>query len=262
MPHPLDLSRCARLPNRELAEVLIKLKNESSDVPKTYEVFRNCNAKPIFYIVYHLNEMPHALVFLDLTDANVAIDDVVQEMKRKEIEVLEFSKPKIKGVIIDDISFPLMAGRSRIVIFRDLAYSSMMQGIRERFGSGGEALLYHIGFESGKGFGRLHREFAKSIGIEDPFEIFNKISSSFFQWAGFGIMKVVELKEEGGILVVHDNFECEIMKNRSKKPYSQFIRGVITGVLNELFNKEVSVVEDTCLAKGDDICRFKVSFKN
>ncbi|MEM2667720.1 MAG: V4R domain-containing protein [Candidatus Methanomethylicaceae archaeon] len=263
MGYPLDLSRYIKLPNRELLEILIKQKDKSSfDISKICDIIKTHNVELIYNITYYIDGLLHMLMFLDISDLNISTDEFIQEFKKEPLEVLEFSKSKIKGVLIDTISFPLFAGKSRVVIFRDLAYSHMIQGIREKFGSGGEALLYYIGFESGKGFGKLHKEFAHNTGINNPFEIFNIISATFFQWAGFGKMEVIEITERGGLIKVYDNFECEIMKKKSKKPYSQFIRGAITGVLSEIFNKEVSVIEEMCLAKGDDLCKFRIFFKN
>ena len=54
---------------------------------------------------------------------------------------------------------------------------------------------------------------------------------------------------------MHDSFECELGKGRVI-PYSQFIRGIIASTLSELFGRTYNVIEDSCIAKGDPVCRF------
>ncbi|MEM4217644.1 MAG: V4R domain-containing protein, partial [Candidatus Methanomethylicaceae archaeon] len=62
---------------------------------------------------------------------------------------------------------------------------------------------------------------------------------------------------DGGVIVVKDSFECELGKN-SATVYSQFVRGIIAGVLAELFGYGFNVVEEECIARGDRVCRFRV----
>ncbi|MCS7098116.1 MAG: hypothetical protein NZ922_03965 [Candidatus Methanomethyliaceae archaeon] len=261
MIYPLDLCRWVKFPNRELIEVLLVQRDETQSVnfPKICEVLKKFNIKVILQISYYMNNLPHILCFLDITDLNLPFENVIKEFEKENLRIIEIAKPKRKGIIIDTISFPLMAGRSRVIIFRDFAYSNIIKGLRERFGSGGEVLLYYIGLECGRGFGKLHKEFAQDVEIEDPAEIYREISCAFFQWAGFGRIADVEITEEGGSITLHDSFECEIMRNKLRKSYSQLVRGMITGILNEVFNKEFDVIEERCLAKGDPFCRFKIS---
>ncbi|MEM3882432.1 MAG: V4R domain-containing protein [Candidatus Methanomethyliaceae archaeon] len=119
------------------------------------------------------------------------------------------------------------------------------------------SFLYHVGFKTGTGFGRLHMETAEKVGLKDPVQIYRNISAAMFQWAGFGVMEVEELTADGGVIMVKDSFECELGKN-SATVYSQFVRGMIAGILSELFGYGFNVAEEECIAKGDQVCRFRV----
>lgn len=198
------------------------------------------------------------LAFLDVTDSDVSLDEITSELKSTGFFVsLEVILPKVEGLIADTLSHPLKAGRNRIIILRDLGYRGLLTEIRKLFGTGGEALLYHVGFTTGIEFGKLHRETAEAVNIEDPVEIFKNVSTVMFQWAGFGKMQVNELTQEHGEIIVHDSFECELGKQRAIT-YSQFLRGMIAGILAELFGRGFSVVEEYCIAKGDPVCRFSI----
>ena len=128
---------------------------------------------------------------------------------------------------------------------------------RKLYGTGGEALLYHVGFTTGTELGKLHKETAEAVNVKDPAEIFKNVSAVMFQWAGFGKMQINELTQEHGEIIIHDSFECELGKQRAIT-YSQFIRGMIAGILVELFGRGFSVVEEDCIAKGDPVCRFSI----
>lgn len=198
------------------------------------------------------------LAFLDLTDANIDMEKLIEEIdKTKIFKVFEVIKPVSEGFIIDTLSAPIVAGKNRVIIFRDLGYRQLLIEIRKLFGTGGEALLYHVGFNMGLGFAKLHREVADKIGINDPAMIYQKVSCRAFQWAGFGRKEVIEFSPKQAIIHVYDSFECEI-GCPSVRPYSQLIRGLISGTLAELFNSAFNVTEDLCIAKGDPFCRFKV----
>ncbi|MEM4658127.1 MAG: V4R domain-containing protein [Candidatus Methanosuratincola sp.] len=198
------------------------------------------------------------LTFLDLTESDATVEEIADELKSTGYFIsLEVIRPVVDGLVADTVSHPLVAGKNRIVILRDLGYRGLLTEIRKLFGTGGEALLYHVGFTTGTKFGNLHRETAQSVYLKDPVEIFKNVSAVMFQWAGFGILEVEELNADGGVIVVKDSFECELGKN-SATVYSQFVRGIIAGILAELFGYGFNVVEEECIAKGDQVCRFKL----
>ncbi|MBC7112768.1 MAG: hypothetical protein H5T34_01885 [Candidatus Methanomethyliales bacterium] len=196
------------------------------------------------------------LAFLDMTEADISHDDLIAELKSTEYLIkLEVIMPLVDGFIADTLSHPLKAGKNRIVIFRELGYRGLLTEIRKLFGVGGEALLYHTGFTTGIEFAKLHKETAELINLKEPMEIFKKVSAIMFQWAGFGKMHVKRLSQDHGEIEVEDSFECELGKGRVTA-YSQFVRGMIAGILAELFGKGFTVMEEECIAKGDPVCKF------
>ncbi|MGC8936868.1 MAG: V4R domain-containing protein [Candidatus Methanomethylicaceae archaeon] len=201
------------------------------------------------------------LLFLDISSANLDTNKLLEELNNTEsLKVLEVIKPTVEGFIVDTVSSPIVAGKSRVIILRDLGYCGLLTEIRRLFGTGGEALLYHVGFNMGLGFAKLHKDLAYKIGIKDPSKIYQQISCRLFQWAGFGRKEAVEISPNHATINVYNSFECESCRD-SVRPYSQLVRGIIAGTLAELFNKGFNVVEDMCVAKGDPYCRFRATSK-
>ncbi|MGQ9760260.1 MAG: V4R domain-containing protein [Candidatus Methanomethylicaceae archaeon] len=113
-----------------------------------------------------------------------------------------------------------------------------------------------MGFVSGTGFAKLHKKTAEAVGIKDPAEIVQKISSAMFQCAGFGRIEVKMLTPEHFMILVYNSFECE-MGRGSVMPYSYFVRGMFAGVLRGLFGKAFAVTETACIGRGDPYCHFE-----
>jgi len=200
------------------------------------------------------------LSFVDLTDADVSAEELADEVRRirgvKDVKVIS---PKIEGFIADDFSCILKMGSDRCIILRKQGYKGLITNIREKFGTGGEAFLYYIGFETGVEYGKSHRGMGLKLGIVDPIKIYRDISASLFNSVGFGRMEVVKISANPleATIRVYDSFECELGVGTGKT-YSHLIRGMHAGVLTALFSRKMKAEETKCIAKGDPYCEFKV----
>jgi len=259
LQRPLNLARYLICPGRRLIGALIKISTSSKAICSIFARAAQNNVA-----VLHLSMTPlerteeaTALVFFDMTEAKIAPEEFLEELK-VEVEVLEVIGSPVEGFIADTATHPLVAGPTRAIIMREAGYRELLLSIREFFGKGAEAFLYHVGFRFGLGLGKLHRDAAEKIGLRDPVKIYRHISTAMFQWAGFGRIEVKELDEDGGEIIVHDSFECELVKGIGVIPYSQFVRGSIAGTLSELFNRGFHVLEKECIAKGDRFCRYVI----
>jgi predicted hydrocarbon binding protein len=198
-----------------------------------------------------------ALIFLDTTESKTSLVELFRQYERHElIEVEAVLTSPIDGFLSDTISHPPTVIGGRSVIMRDEIYRGLLVGLREWFGAGGENFLYHIGYRTGLAFGEGCKKVGETLGTTDPLQIFQHISAGMFQWAGFGMLETKNFTPDGGgEILVHDSFECELGKGRVI-PYSHFVRGIIAGILSELFGRTYNVIEDSCIAKGDPVCRF------
>ncbi|MDI9644758.1 MAG: 4-vinyl reductase [Candidatus Verstraetearchaeota archaeon] len=201
------------------------------------------------------------LTFLDVTDSDIPIEQFVSKLAATGmVRALKIIEPVATGLIIDTVSHPIMAGRNRAIIFRDLAYRGFITGIKKQFGSGGEAFLYYEGIEAGLGFGKLHVEAAEAVGLKDPVEVFKRVSTAMIQWAGFGRLETLELGPSGGRIAVYDSFECEAGRGEGR-PCGAFLKGVIVGVLGSIFGKDFQAEEKECIAMNQPRCVFEITEK-
>ncbi|MEM3389439.1 MAG: 4-vinyl reductase [Candidatus Bathyarchaeia archaeon] len=258
MSKPLDLGRFHILPGRRLVFIVGEVDTRSGSVARLLSLLEKERIRVCSACVHIDGERARLLAFLDVTDSVIPVEEIGRAPEAFGLMKVEaVVKSPAEGFAADAVSSPLTAGSERAVIFRETGYRELLAGIREYYGASGENFLYHIGFRAGMGFGRLHREAAEKLGIRDPELIYKTISTSMFQWAGFGRMQVVEFKQDHGELMVYDSFECKLGKRRSVT-YSHFVRGIIAGVLAELFGRAYNVVEEECIAMGAPACRFKV----
>ncbi|MBC7113535.1 MAG: hypothetical protein H5T34_05935 [Candidatus Methanomethyliales bacterium] len=260
MPHTLDLARYIVCPGRRLVGVLAKVKTSSKMIAGLFNEAAKSNI-----LVQHVSLTPlegteaaTALIFLDMTDSKIDPEEFFGELQRAGlIDVLEVIRSPVNGLIIDTATDLLIARPTRAVILRETGYRELLAGMREYYGQSGEAFLYHIGFRFGMGLARFHKEIAEKVALKNPVQIYENISTALFQWAGFGRIEIQDLTQDRGTILVYNSFECELGKYRAI-PYSQFIRGIIAGTLSELFGRRFNVVEEECIAKGDQLCKFKV----
>jgi len=259
LQRPLTLARYSVSPGRRMIGLLanIKIPYEAISSLCAIAARYGINIQQLLMSKIEGNSEATALVFFDVTEAKIAPEEFLEELKG-EVEVLEVIGSPVEGFIADTATHPLVAGPTRAIIMREAGYRELLLSIREFFGKGAEAFLYHVGFRIGLGFGKLHRDAAEKIGLRDPVKVYRHISTAMFQWAGFGRIEVKELDEDGGEIIVHDSFECELVKGIGVTPYSQFVRGLIAGILSELFNRGFHVFERECIAKGDRFCRFVI----
>lgn len=52
--------------------------------------------------------------------------------------------------------------------------------------------------------------------------------------------------------------ECLPFRDNQERPISQFFRGYLAGIFQQLYGRNVNVAETECIAKGDPICRFTI----
>ncbi|MCX8182996.1 MAG: hypothetical protein N3F08_01045 [Crenarchaeota archaeon] len=198
-----------------------------------------------------------AVAFLDFSNAIVTPEEALELVSKQEfVKKARIIYPSGTGVLSDDYFFPLVLGKERIVVFRRRTYESLFKGIRERFGTAGEVMLYYVGFNIGY---QTYSDYADTVGSEKP-EAILELAKTFLRTMGWGIVDIVEMNLDKGMaqIRVYESFECEIGRG-SEATYGHFSRGLVAGFFTRLFDREVKVVETRCIAKGDPCCEFTIT---
>ena len=258
-----EIGRFICIPDRKLCGFLIEAENRPGVLSEISSVAGRHNAS-ILYVAFSAS-MPTkktatGLAFLDLTDADVSVEDLVKEGEKiAAVKSFEVIYPPVKGFIADNFSSRLLMNGERAIIMRLQGYKGLVANIRKHFGTAGETFLYYIGFDSGMEYAKSHMEMASKLGLTDPAQILKLISVNLFNCVGYGRMEIQNLKTNPpkATIRIYDSFECELGIG-SGKPYSFLIRGMLAGFLTGLFNEKMNAKETQCIAKRDPYCEFRI----
>lgn len=159
------------------------------------------------------------------------------------------------GFLVDGIHFPLAWNTGdRAFLGRTKHFARMLSKMREKFGTGGEVLLYEEGYNWGKETwedfaGALRTGFARS-----NLDVILKL----YQALGWFKLEGVEHDRQSHLVNVRtsSNFECE--GEKSLRPHSDFVRGHLCGALTAILGEEMVCEETRCTAAGDRLCEFSL----
>jgi predicted hydrocarbon binding protein len=258
--NPLNLGRIVVLDARQRwYGVVVETIIEEGVVRRLAEIAEDAGI--IIRFIQFSNIEPHdslakAIAFLDFSDTSVTPEEALRLVRKQPfVRSAHLIAPNSQGVLFDNHFFPLVVGKRRAVIFRRRVYESLFKGIREKFGTAGEAMLYYQGYAVGQRTCQAYRE---DTGIEEP-ETLVGLGKAYFKTSGWGIMDVVNLSVEKGEAQVriYGSFECESGKD-SEAPYGHFIRGILAGFFSNIFQREAKAVETKCIATGDPYCEYTV----
>ncbi|RLI07730.1 hypothetical protein DRO24_02445 [Candidatus Bathyarchaeota archaeon] len=248
-------------PGRRLVGFIVKGVSKKGILASVVNLFSDrridityCSSKAVME-----GEEGRILLFVDLTDSPVNPHSIADELKDMDaVEGVEIIESNVEGFIADT-SFPLIIGSDRAVLLDESALKGLLLKFRERLGTGAEAMLYHIGLEVGKERWRYILRMTDEIGAE-RFVDRVSIAAEVFRSMGYGILRIRELREETPhvILEVWDCIECQLGRP-SRKPFSQFIRGLLAGLTSIIYETEMYAMENRCIAVGDPYCLFEIT---
>ncbi|MEM3648742.1 MAG: 4-vinyl reductase [Thermoproteota archaeon] len=258
--NPLNLGRIVVLDvGQKWYGVVLETSIEKGVVRRLAEIAENAGI--IIRFIQFSNVEPHdslakAIAFLDFSNTSITPEEALRLVRKQPfVRSAHLIVPNYEGLLFDNYFFPLVVGKKRAVIFRRRVYESLFKGIREKFGTAGEAMLYYQGFAVGC---RTCQAYKEETGIEDP-EALVGLGKAYFRTSGWGIMDIVSLNVEKGEarIRIYESFECETGKD-SETPYGHFTRGVLAGFFTSIFQKEAKAVETKCIARGDPYCEYTI----
>lgn len=261
---PLNVGRIMAFnENHKIYGLALESKVEQGNLRKLAELADSLGIT-IRYIQFSMEETQkpviNAIAFLDFSKAKATPEEALEILTNSYdfVKNAKIIKPQGKGVLFDDYFFPLVAAGERAVVFRKSVYKALLNGVKEKFGTAGEAMLYYQGFIIGTEAYNYYVKMAKSDRLEDLVAVAKAINMTL----GWGIIDNVEVNPEKGRakLCVYQNFECELGVGKGR-PQSQLYRGAIAGIFACFFGRDVEVEETKCIAIGDPYCEFEVKVK-
>ena len=206
------------------------------------EMNRAASESPVVRVTYFAEALSNDL------DITKTTNDILSSLPGISCELIPGH-----GELLLDGRFPiLLSSGAQGMIIPSKAFQAMVDIVRGTYGSGGEAIVYRTGFESGM---QMAKTASKVLG-RGNFNICYLMNE--YAVLGHGRPEIVSHNEESGAMVVRlwGNVEC--MDHKSITPFSQFTRGHLCGFLSTLMERDFTCEEIKCIATGAEYCQFKL----
>jgi predicted hydrocarbon binding protein len=165
-------------------------------------------------------------------------------MENQILEELAFN-PEKGGLFYKEV---------RYLLLRPETLAAFQKAAEREMGEKASEVLYESGFQGGTLSSKRFREI---FGFSDE-EIIRFMVKMGCQ-IGWGRFELAKFDGHQGVLsvkVYHSPFAEGY--GPSSQPVCHTIRGVLGGMGSLVFGKEIESKEVSCLAKGDDYCRFDI----
>jgi len=262
----ISFNKKSRIKKENVILFIIEVEAKSSVLNWISRRLRKYNASLSYVSFFTPNpkeRIVRVLAFVNVTDAGIVAEEIKEELQKiSYVENVKVISPVKNNFFIKNSLHGIQIMSDRAIMFSKPGYEGLLRDIRRHFGTAGEAFLYYAGFCSGLKYGEAHKKLGKILGIIDVATLIDKLGANIFSWAGLGRIELVniDISNTSVTLRLYDSFECELGLG-SRKPYSQFIRGIFAGYLTSLFSKEMKAEEVRCIAMGDPYCEFIVKTK-
>ena len=253
----LDLSSCVECKGKLY---VVRVKASNSSILSTILDVLSYNSENILgYAVSKSDKEVNMTLILGLDNAN-ELADIERDLLRIE-DVNSVSHNALSYKAISTKYYPIKFHGMRVVMFGEPILKSIVEGIRKEYGEeAGSILLWSIGYQGGLGVAREFKEKYAFKNVEDYFAML-KLRGIILGW--FTINRI-DIYPKSNIIILRmlDNWECDMLKGKHKKPQSHFIRGVISGFASYVLGRIMVAKEIKCIAKGDDYCEFIILEKH
>jgi len=162
----------------------------------------------------------------------------------------EYFRINLKTQYPEDVLFDARA----LIINKEL-WNSIRNGILELLEDCGPDVLYHLGLNAGTKLGQ------KACSFSDSWlTAFSSLADYCFD-AGWGRIDV-DTKESrhtlnNTMIDVRENFFVQ-GRPLSTHPSCYFLAGMFAGIASSLLHERYLCLEQTCIAAGSSVCRFKL----
>ena len=142
----------------------------------------------------------------------------------------------------------------RYLLMRPETFVSFQKAIEKELGDKASQILYQSGFQGGRLSSKNYQKVLK-LSREEIIHFMVEMGPQI----GWGRFELERLDHNNKVLIVrvyHSPFAEGY--GPSSKAVCHLIRGVLGGMASSVFGKEIESKEISCLAKGDQYCRFEV----
>jgi predicted hydrocarbon binding protein len=160
----------------------------------------------------------------------------------------------LKELVFNSEKGGLFYKEVRYLLVRPETLAAFQKAAEKEMGEKASNILYQSGFQGGTLSSKKYREV---FGFSDE-EIIRFMVEMGPQigWGRFELERFDGNKKTLIVRVYHSPFAEGY--GPSSKPVCHMIRGVLAGMTSLVFRKEIESKEVSCLARGDEYCRFEI----
>ncbi|MGB9717445.1 MAG: V4R domain-containing protein [Thermoproteota archaeon] len=257
--NPKEVLCAEHFPDAEPIEISVKMRNAPGVFTRVVKTLYERRVKLFsgFYTVSREGDTVLIGAFIDISNSNAQAEDIARELESLEgvLEVI-FSEKRFNKLVIDSLHFPLLVSGERSFTFRVETFGRIVESLYEKFGTGAAVVLYQMRVSAGEDKARNVLNKYRMDKLEALKLILAERTAK-----GWCMAEAEEFNAKGATLIVRELFECLPFKGRKEEAFSQFFRGYLAGIFENILNTGVSVTEVECIAKGDPACKFIVQAK-
>ena len=238
--------------------VALTLLNKPGVLEKVAEIFAKHGVNILSGIHYGPSEKKESIWFFsaDFTGSDTSPKKIFKELEQFEpVLSIEYGVKEYGNILLPPFSIELNVLGTGIIVQEKTWLKEVNKAIVEELGTGGEALVFHMGFKAGY---RIVDYWTKTTGLsgETLIPLILEVMK-IFNWIGDYKIVKLDVKKNDLVFRVWNLMDCETFEKRMSKPTSHYFRGVISGFMSKIFKKRIIFVETKCVAEGDSYCEFR-----
>ena len=260
-----DSQSAARLPPRQVVTLLYKPNHRLFEM--AFEA--NFDAGPLVQVWVTLKSMGVKILsttmssqdgnkgtfsgFLDSENYGLTARAITSKLEALGI----LRNVKITGgeeVVVNQMFFPLMDPfGNRMMLTTQESFQKMQRALGAVLGSGEGVVAYHEGLSVGSTYAASVRSMLKGDARRFLAEL-----SKIFMAFGIGVCDFREMNFDRLHFVIELRRSIECEGEKSQKPRSQWLRGMLIGAASTILDTPMDCRETKCVAMGHAFCEFEV----
>jgi len=258
--YPKDILGTVFLRTMSIAEIAVEARfpNPTIGLKEVVDLLAESGVRVLALNLTIKGDRQFLTAFIEYSSIKSSPRDLVEELRKaRHVSEVRFKTKRVEEKIVDEFATPTFdLGNLPAMILSKEEFGRVLSEIKERYGTGGCAFLYIVGYRLGELSGEKYgtERVSKEFVMEDVLA---------FQAFGWGVPEVVELNllKPRVRLRFYNLFESVGTKGRSDEPFCHFFRGYLAGLFSKFFGREVTVREIKCVAMGDAYCEFIIESK-
>ena len=193
----------------------------------------------------------------DFTNADASPEKVFKEIENLDVVLsVEYGVRRFGKLLLSPFWIELNVLDKEVIIQKKSWLREVNRVIVEEYGSGAEALVFHVGFKVGY---RIVDHWMKASGLTGKHLIILAFEAAkLFNWISEYEILELDLNKPDIIFRVWNLMDCSPFREGLSKATSHYFRGMISGIVSRIVQKQIVFVETKCLAKGDPHCEFRI----